>query len=460
MDPTRLSRTLADGLAEIPLLDAHTHLDAAHLSARGLDDVLMYHMVVSDLSSAGCPSRARLSEDPTDEEAEARIAEALPYVSSIVNTSGFWGVSLILRDLYDMEPPDDPAGWWRFHAAIRERADDPAWARHVLAKAGIRRACTELWRGRDGSSDDVLQYALEWAFFARGQMGINDIVLYELERTWTQARPEPPLPVTLGDRRVPPERPVRTVDDVLAAMDHYVATIPYDRVLSTAQHISTDLELRTVSEAEMAAALAHREHATTEDRDVYASFVLEAFLAALERTGRPPMFQFSIGGEPLPFETGSKLRQETIWQVADLVARHPGIRFQAFLASEHANQSICTLVRELPNLSVAGFWWHNIFPGIVRKIMRDRLDMVAVNRQVGFFSDAYCAEWAYAKAVIIRRQLAEVLAEKVAQSQYTVDGALAIARDILFETPQTLNGMTPGDLRPDAETQEPPSQRG
>jgi hypothetical protein len=460
VDPTRLSQTLADGLAEIPLLDAHTHLDAAHLSARGLDDVLLYHMVVSDLSSAGVPSRARVSEDPTREEADARVAEALPYVPAIVNTSGFWGIRLILRDLYGMEPPDDPGGWWRFDAAIRERSGDPAWGRDVLAKAGIRRACTELWRGRDGSADDVLEYALEWAFFARAQMGVNDIVLYELERTWTQARPEPPLPVTLGDRRVPAERPVRTVDDVLAAMDHYVATIPFDRVLSTAQHISTDLTLRVVGETEMAAALARREQATTEDRDVYASFVLEAFLAALERSGRPLMFQFSIGGEPLPFETGSKLRQETIWEVADLVARHPGIRFQAFLASEHANQSICTLVRELPNLSVAGFWWHNIFPGIVRKIMRDRLDMVAVNRQVGFFSDAYCAEWAYAKAVIIRRQLAEVLAEKVDQGQYTIDGALAIARQILYETPQTLNGMTPGSFWPGADMQEPPSQRG
>jgi hypothetical protein len=63
---------------------------------------------------------------------------------------------------------------------------------------------------------------------------------------------------------------------------------------------------------------------------------------------------------------------------------------------------------------------------------------------VAFFSDAYCVEWSYAKAVIIREQVAAVLAEKVDQGQYRLDDALAIARAVLYETPQALNGMEPG----------------
>ena len=195
----------------------------------------------------------------------------------------------------------------------------------------------------------------------------------------------------------------------------------------------------------MAEALARREQAGPAERDVYASYILEAFLSGLDRHAGEIVYQFSIGAEPLPFETGSKLRQDTIFEVAALAARHPQLQFQVFLASEHANQSFCTLVRELPNISLAGFWWHNLFPGIIRKVMSDRLDMVAANRQVGFFSDAYCLDWTYAKAIIIRKQLAEVLAHKVAQGQYTVDDALAVARQILWESPQTLNGMRAGD---------------
>jgi hypothetical protein len=62
---------------------------------------------------------------------------------------------------------------------------------------------------------------------------------------------------------------------------------------------------------------------------------------------------------------------------------------------------------------------------------------------VGFFSDAYVVEWCYAKAIIVRKQMARVLAEKVAQGQYSFGDAVQVARAILFETPQTLLGMTP-----------------
>lgn len=73
MDGGSLSREIEASLAPVPVLDAHTHLDATHLAARGLHDILLYHMVVSDLVSAGCPDRARLPETPSDEEARARI---------------------------------------------------------------------------------------------------------------------------------------------------------------------------------------------------------------------------------------------------------------------------------------------------------------------------------------------------------------------------------------------------
>jgi hypothetical protein len=81
--------------------------------------------------------------------------------------------------------------------------------------------------------------------------------------------------------------------------------------------------------------------------------------------------------------------------------------------------------------------------------MTERLDMVPLNKQVGFFSDAYAVEWCYAKAIIVRKQMARVLAEKVAQGQYSFEDALRVARAILFETPQSLCGMTPtlGELK-------------
>jgi hypothetical protein len=143
------------------------------------------------------------------------------------------------------------------------------------------------------------------------------------------------------------------------------------------------------------------------------------------------------------------LSQKTIGQLGEIIGRHPNLRFQCFLGCKHANQALCTLARELPNFSLAGYWWHNFFPQAIHHVMSERLDMLPVNKQMGFFSDAYCVEWVYAKLLIVRNQLARVLAEKIEQGQYTLDEALSIARSILFDSPQELLGMKPRPERSD-----------
>ena len=444
MNNDPLVRDLESALGEVPVLDIHTHLVGGRLGAHGLHDVLLYHMVVSDLYAAGCPIGARLTQFPAwpdSKEAHLRIVEALPFLQHIHNTSSSWGVRIILADLYDWHEPITPDNWRKLDDRIRERADDRAWHHAILDRAGIRRTGTEIARRGKGEDDNRLQYALEWGFFTRCQWGEFDTALYELERCWGRS-PESPSPIGTGGRPKT-ERAIRSLADVHAAVKHYVNTIPYGQVLATATHISTDIRYRAIGDGEMDDALKRRTQAGPAERDTYAAYVNEVFLTDLEKHGHEIVFQFSFGAEPLPFETGSRVNQQTIAELAEMIARHPRLRFQCFLASRHANQSLCTLARELPNFSLAGYWWHNFFPDAIRQVMAERLDMLPANKQIGFFSDAYCAEWSYAKAVIVRKQLARVLADKIEQGQYSRADALAVARAILFDAPQSLLGMKP-----------------
>jgi hypothetical protein len=442
MDVSTLGRDIESSLASVPVLDAHTHLDATHLTARGLHDILLYHMVISDLVSAGCPDRERLSEEPTEEEARERIERALPFLPAIAGTSCAWGVRIILEDLFGWKQPVTAANWRKLDGLIRERGAEEGRARSLQAGAGIARSCTELWRRHDGRADAMLQYSLEWGFFGRAQWGEHDTALWELEKAWSEGKPAAPSPIgSSGDRPVP-ARTVRTVKDVHDALDAYVDGIPAN-VLSTAQHLSTDIDFRPVDERTMAAALRHRARAGIQERNIYASYIMEEFFKRMEARKPRIVFQFSLGAEPLPHETASRLSQATIASLAETIQRHPKISFQCFLSSAYANQSLCTIARELPNFSLAGYWWHNFFPSFIERVIRERLDMLSTARQVGFFSDAYTMEWSWAKLVMVRRVLSRVLAEKVLLGQYDRKAALAVAREILFETPRQLLGMEP-----------------
>jgi hypothetical protein len=442
MDARSLALEIDESLRSVPALDVHTHLDATHLVARGLHDILLYHMVVSDLVSAGCPDRARLSESPSEEEARTRIERALPFLPGIRNTSCSWGVRLILVDLFGWRQPVTAGNWKELDALIRERSAREGRALEIQKSAGISRSCTELWRRHDGRADAMLQYSLEWAFFGRAQWGEYDTALWELEKAWSEGAPGAPTAIGPDQSRPVPSRTIRSVKDVYEALDAYVAAIP-STVLGTAQHLSTDIDFSPVDEHAMASALRRRHQAGNAERDVYASFVMEEFFKRLEARAPGVMFQFSLGAEPLPAETASRLSQATLAWLAQIVARHPGIRFQCYLSSAHANQALCTIARELPNFSLAGYWWHNFFPVFIERVIRERLDMLAASRQIGFFSDAYTIEWCYAKSVIVRRMLARVLAEKVFSGQYDTAAALSVAREILYEAPQRLMGMEP-----------------
>src|SRR5947208_6622056 len=207
-----LVHTLEHALAEIPVLDIHTHLVGGKLGARGLHDLLLYHMVVSDLYSAACPSGARLTpypQWPSQDEAHDRIHQALPLLKHIQNTSSFWGLRIILRDLYDWTRPITLDNWRMLDALVRERADDRAWHHSILDKLNISRTGTEIARRGEGLDDDRLQYALEWGFFTRCQWGEFDTALYELERCWGK-KPESPSAIGAGVRQ-PTERAIKSL---------------------------------------------------------------------------------------------------------------------------------------------------------------------------------------------------------------------------------------------------------
>ena len=114
----KLRDRLFEELTAIPTFDVHTHMDAAHLSARGIHDVLLYHMVISDLYSAGCTDGARMSENPDEAEVMHRMERALPYLGHIQNTSCFWGVRIILSDLYGWDKPVTKDNWKELHQII------------------------------------------------------------------------------------------------------------------------------------------------------------------------------------------------------------------------------------------------------------------------------------------------------------------------------------------------------
>lgn len=81
----------------------------------------------------------------------------------------------------------------------------------------------------------------------------------------------------------PVKRQIKTVSEVKEAIAHYCAAIPFERIVSTAHHVSTDINYTLVSDGQMQKALDNRNNAGPAERDIYACYLFESLLLELEK---------------------------------------------------------------------------------------------------------------------------------------------------------------------------------
>jgi len=101
------------------------------------------------------------------------------------------------------------------------------------------------------------------------------------------------------------------------------------------------------------------------------------------------------------------------------------------------------MCRELPNLSLAGYWWHSFFPESIRQIMGERLGHAAGEQAGRILLRRLCGRMGLRQDQLIKKLMAQVYGQRVEQGQFSKEEAIAIARAVLYETRRRSGGMTP-----------------
>jgi hypothetical protein len=169
-----------------------------------------------------------------------------------------------------------------------------------------------------------------------------------------------------------------------------------------------------------------------------------ALVCLLEELARTPLrtIQLIVGAEVLPPH-----RSVTHWHgnfagaLGRIAGRFPDFHFNRSTAADAFTQDLGILAKHVPNVSVAGYWWHTLYPFYIRKSLETRLDMVPLNKIVGYFSDAYHAEWCYPKLRLVKEILGDVLVERVRRGWYTPALAGEIVEKLLYQNPKRIYGL-------------------
>lgn len=413
---TEVYNQLFETLIETPLIDIHTHLSPDALSSNDLARLFFYHYLVDELKAAGVDSEAISSDKP----AEKRLVAAMPYMPFIRNTSTYWMFTIIARDLFEFDEPLTLKNWQTLAAQVDIKCSEPDWSTVVLSKSNIELAfLTFNWNDTWEPFDQSLLRAT-----VRLDTLLDGPVSAQMIRTLE----------SLSNIKINHAKDLKTA--LFKLVEHWKT----EGVVALATSYEIDYHLEDLSTQEVEAAL--HTILTGQAGATDAGLRLNGYLLhrALEACSefRLPMQLFlgisaTTAGKRVPIQ-----RQSLVRAFYPIFLQYSDVKFDLLLANLAQSQELWVAVKMNPNVYVSGAWWYNFQPSALRKLWRERLEGIPANKACAFFSDAYTIEWNYAKAYLMRSQLAHVLAEFVTAGFYDLKHAMQIARWLLYENPKQL----------------------
>ena len=130
--------------------------------------------------------------------------------------------------------------------------------------------------------------------------------------------------------------------------------------------------------------------------------------------------------------------------LTNLFFLYPEVKFDLFHISYPYQGELSVLAKIFANVHVDFCWAHIISGSLSRRALHEMLETVPVNKIFGYGGDYRYPELSYAHAKMARRNIAQVLAEKVEEGFCGEGEALEIARMILHDNPDRMFGWRRG----------------
>ena len=418
---------------KIHVVDLHSHLRVNQPNAQNLGEIIFYHLLKWELVSAGMPeekftrdisglgelsrfSHSQKLKTASKIDMEQVISKYSPYFQSLRNTTTYYCLTRIFEDLYDFDfQRFAPNNWRSIFSKVLKTKDDDEWTKHVLLKkAKIDISVTGLWsRSPTGKwiKQGVFSPTLEKDFFNPG-------LFVEIE--------------TLSKTRI---TSAKSLDKCI---DNFLNLYLSKGVTSFTGGFLMDSPLDGISKGRVDSLLkkgkARRKFTESEERELH-SYILRKMMDKLNEKGFVWIVALGVvsaGGSRVIVNSSF----EVLPRLCGMFRLYQKSKFFLMLGSESLSQELCIIAKQFPNVYPCGFWWHNKYFTYIEKMIAERLDVLPMNRPIGFFSDAYTTEWSYGVLSMIKYALTKVLAQRIDEGLYDEDLAIEIARKWLYENPR------------------------
>lgn len=423
----RLAEYLYSEICHIPLIDAHSHLDACHPTARNLDEILGHHYYAELAHSVGMDKNALGS----DVSARDRVRAIVYQMTQFDNTIQYTWFLEIARAFLNFQGDRITLGdcTWLCDAAdkVMARPDYEQW---VLHRSNLERILLT------NAFDDSLK-----GFDATRYIPCLDAddFVFRLDQPSIRLRLAQAFGVEVHDHR--------DLQQVVAmAFERFKSKGMRACVLSLPPDFTPDLESHPESFDRALKELLAEPQGVAHFRLQVANGAFRAIVQKCQALKVP--LNLMIGVVRSVYQGGIAQGQDlfdqrtSLIQYAKLFNTFPDVVFCVSVLSTVQNQELASFSWLFPNVITNGHWWYSNVPAFIQQDCRARLQTVPKTKQIGYFSDMYKLEFGLPKYNMYRRILAQILADDYVRPRvYTETQALAVARMLLRDNVQRIYNL-------------------
>jgi hypothetical protein len=412
---SRYNDELAEKIKALPKIDVHCHFNLEKPQSQNIGDILFYHFLKREINSAGGDGNF-LSSDASLRDKMDHFLEFLPLIK---NTGTFWCVKKILKDIYGVDELNKIT-WKSVQEQIEKTKTDYDWPRKLLVeKLKIEKSlmCGKLWNKEELNRKPYLLPHVEDFGFGVGY----------LRRILQFKCGENTFPASLKE----------ALDEFTVAVEKNISFGVRSFGFTIEDTFRIEDEQREKA-GEIYQKFIDKKELTLEEGNILATKLFYRFLESINGKAAAQLY-FSGVWE---YKKNMKFDQGESYVVVDhriipdfirVFKDFPGINFSLMYCGEALSQQFTNISRMLPNVSITGFWWHNLFPVYVEKLIQERIEVLPANKWMLVGTDAYNCEWSYGKTSLVLDCLINVLNRKIEKGYFNIEEALSFSKRILYD---------------------------
>ena len=395
---------------KMPAIDAHEHFDLEESLVAEHADVftrLYVSYVIGSVVSAGWPGdRNQLTDTSTPLAERWRLLG--PWVEAIKDTGVAWAAHIAARDLFGVDEIN--ADTIELLSERLAAGNTPGFFERILrGRCNFQTALNvSSWDGVDGSLVRCV-YNVWWDLW-----NVDAAAFRTLYEDWRDL-----LGTDFADARSMTDRMLQHVSDRGCVGLKFCAGLPAETI--------PDREAEAIFRK-----FKHGEFDSHESRAL-GTWMVHRLFASVPEHDMAVAFHCGVGSsdweDPLLYKATSLI---------PILMKYRETRFDLYHASQPWVREAGILGHKFPNAHLNLVWAHQMSPFTVEHMLNEWIDLVPVNKIVGFGGDNGAPELTYGAYQIAKENIARALAQRIEHGRMGESRALDVCRAWLHDNPKRI----------------------